>query len=75
MNTLDDFITLLQDEFGLPVTIEDASRHLDEVSAWDSMHMLALLSALEQRTGQRISLPDALEASSLEDIYALAASA
>ncbi|MFI0897253.1 phosphopantetheine-binding protein [Streptomyces sp. NPDC020983] len=71
MNTLDDFLTLIHDELGLAVTPEEATRPLDEVAAWDSVHLLALLTVLEQRTGRALSLPDVLEAPTLERIHAL----
>jgi acyl carrier protein len=74
VNTLDDFMTLVRDELGLPVTAEDAGRDLDQVAGWDSMYLLSLLAALERRTGRSLSLPELLDASSLADIYALAAS-
>jgi acyl carrier protein len=73
VNTLDDFMTLVRDELGLPVTAEDAGRDLDQVAGWDSMYLLSLLAALERRTGRSLSLPELLDASSLADIYALAA--
>ena len=72
MNSLDDFIALVQDELGLPVTAQDADRSFDQLSGWDSVYLLALLAALERRTGRSISLPDVLEASSLEDLYVVA---
>jgi acyl carrier protein len=73
MNGIDDFIRLVQDELGLPVTAEHADRALDQVPGWDSVHLLWLLTALERSTGRRVSLPAVLEAGSLADIYALAA--
>jgi acyl carrier protein len=71
--TIDSFIDLIQREIGLPVTVEDADLHLDQVPDWDSMHLLALLIALERETGQRVSMPDVLEASSLKEIYMVVA--
>jgi acyl carrier protein len=75
VDTIDDFITLLRDEMGLPVTTGDAHLHLDQVSGWDSMHILALLTVLERRTGRSLPLADVLEATSLQDIYRLAVAA
>jgi acyl carrier protein len=69
--TIDDFIALVQDEVGLPVTTQHANLHFDEVPGWDSVHLLSLLTALERKTGQTVSLPAILEASSLADIYSL----
>jgi len=72
VNDIDDFVTLLRDEIGLPVTTEDILLGLDQVPGWDSMHLLTLLTLLERQTGRRIPLPAMLEAPTLERIYALA---
>lgn len=72
MTTLDDFLVLVRDEIGLPVGPEHADVPLDAVPGWDSMHLLALLTALERRTGRPISLPDVLEAGSLHGIHEVA---
>lgn len=69
MNSIDDFLTFIRDGLGLPLTTADAARGLDEIPGWDSVHLLWLLTALEQETGLRVSLPDLLQASSLEEIY------
>ncbi|MEN3362551.1 MAG: hypothetical protein V7637_6533 [Mycobacteriales bacterium] len=73
MDSIDDFVTLVREEIGLPVDPADLDRHFDEIPGWDSVHLLRLLTALEKKTGRRISLPAVLEASSLESIYTLAA--
>jgi acyl carrier protein len=75
VNTIDDFITLLRDEMGMPVSAGDAALSLDQVAGWDSVHVLSLLSVLERRTGRSLPLADVLEAGSLEDIYRLAVAA
>ncbi|MGW0604775.1 acyl carrier protein [Streptomyces sp. NPDC002640] len=72
MHTIDDFVALLRDELGLPLGVDDIGRSFDQVEGWDSVHLLTLLTALERATGRRISLPDALEAPSLEHLYAVA---
>lgn len=72
MNTLNDFMALIYDELGLPLTADDATVSLSELPGWDSVHALALLTALERETGRVISVPDALEAPDLQHIYALA---
>ena len=72
MNTIDEFLQLVRDGLGLPVTAEDAERGLDEIPGWDSVHLLWLLTSLEKRTGRSISMPEVLEASSLGQIYAVA---
>ena len=70
MTTVDDFVALVQDELGLDITAADLSRGLDEVAGWDSVYLLALATAAEQRTGRPVRLPDLLDAASLADIYA-----
>lgn len=72
MRTIDDFLTLVRDELGLPVGHDDAYRDLDQVPGWDSIHLLWLCTALERATGRPVSLPDVLHASSLAGIYELA---
>ena len=71
MTGIDDFITLLRDELGIAVGEEDVHRDLDEVDGWDSVHLLVVLSSLERVTGRRLSLPDALEARTLDKLYAV----
>jgi acyl carrier protein len=75
VKTIDDFVDLVQDEIGLDVTAQDVGRTFDELPGWDSVHLLALLAALERTTGRRIAMTDVLEAASLESIYRLAVSA
>jgi len=78
VNTIDDFLTLVTEELGLPVTAEAADRHFDSLAGWDSLYLLTLLAALERRTGRQVSLPEMLKATRLRDIYdiyALAADA
>jgi acyl carrier protein len=75
VNTTEDFIALLRDAMGLPVTDEDIGRTLDEVDGWDSVHLLSLLTLLEQRTGRTLPFAEVLEAATLRDIYTLAVAA
>ncbi|GAA2011113.1 hypothetical protein GCM10009839_01420 [Catenulispora yoronensis] len=72
MNDIDDLIGLVRDELGLDLTAEDADRDLDELDGWDSLHVLWLITVLERDTGGRISLPELIEARSLQAIYDLA---
>ncbi|MER6118483.1 acyl carrier protein [Streptomyces sp. NPDC001743] len=72
MKTVDDFVTLLRDELALSVTADDLGRGLDTVESWDSVHLLALCTALERETGRSLPLADVLEAASLKDVYLLA---
>lgn len=71
MNTIDDFIAMLQDQIGLVVSGDAISGHFDEVPGWDSVHLLNLVAAMETRTGRSVPLPDLLEAESLQQIYSL----
>lgn len=48
MNTIEDFLQLIRDRLGLPVTEADASRSLDEIPGWDSVHLLWLLTSMEE---------------------------
>jgi acyl carrier protein len=72
VNSVDDFIGIVRDELGLPVTARDLTVDLAEVPGWDSVLLLRLLVVLERTTGSTLSLPDLLQASNLERIYALA---
>lgn len=71
MNTINDFMALIRDELGLPVTAEDATREFDMISGWDSTYMLWLVAILEQKTGRRITVIDILEAPNLEHVFDL----
>lgn len=75
MNDIDDFVDLLRNGLGLPVTERELRLGWDEVPGWDSAHLLWLLVRMEETTGRRVALPDALEARSLLGIYALYTSA
>jgi acyl carrier protein len=72
MNSIEEFMSLLREEIGLPVTPAHASVGFDEVPDWDSVFLLRVLTAIEQSTGRRLSMPDVLEAGTLGDIYELA---
>ncbi|MDN3359003.1 phosphopantetheine-binding protein [Actinomadura sp. DC4] len=72
--TIDDFAVFVRDEIGLDVTPADVGKSFDELPGWDSVHLLSLLTALERSTGRPLSLPDLLDAASLEQIYAKAVS-
>jgi acyl carrier protein len=70
---VNDLIGMLRDQLGLPVTAEDAARHLDQVPGWDSVRVLWLVTVLERDAGRRVSLADLLDATSIQEIYELAA--
>jgi acyl carrier protein len=75
VNSIDDFVILLRDELGLPVTAGDMTLGLDDVAGWDSVQLLSLLPLLERRTGRTLPFADLLQARNLEDIYSLAVAA
>jgi len=70
MDSLDDFLELVRDEFGLSVTSADADLSLSRFSDWDSMHVLWLATLVEQRLGRPVSVPGLLGAVSLGGLYA-----
>ncbi|MFD7921934.1 acyl carrier protein [Streptomyces sp. NPDC059740] len=72
MKTIDDFVTLVRDEIGLPVTAEHLDTAFDGVPDWDSLHLLRLVAVLERETGRTLSFPDVLEATDLNSLYRLA---
>ena len=74
MNSIGDFVALVRDELGLPVTVDDVGREFEQIPGWDSMHLLWLVTALERSAGRSISVIDVLEAPNLEYIYGLTAS-
>ncbi|MEK8173841.1 phosphopantetheine-binding protein [Streptomyces sp. M19] len=71
MKTIDDFVLLVRNEIGLPVTVDEVGLEFDRLPGWDSIQLLVLLTALERETGRSVSLPDVLEAGSLKDVYHL----
>jgi acyl carrier protein len=72
MISIGDFVTIIRDDLGIPVTDRDIGLELDRVAGWDSVHLLSLCTILERTTGRPLSLPDVLQARTLERIYALA---
>lgn len=72
MNSLEDFVTILQEEIGLGIKMEDVGKDLDQIPEWDSAHLLQLMSILEGEMGCPVALPDLLKASSLAEMYELA---
>jgi acyl carrier protein len=72
VNTIDEFVALLTDEVGVPVTEADLDAVFDHVPGWDSVHLLTLVMALERRTGRTMPMAELLEAPSLGHIFRLA---
>ncbi|MCP2321422.1 Phosphopantetheine attachment site [Nocardia amikacinitolerans] len=71
MSSIEDFVELVNMEAGLSLKVIDADVHFDHLEGWDSLHLLAVLTALERQTGRRISMPDVLTAQNLRDVYKL----
>ncbi|MET8780120.1 acyl carrier protein [Nocardia sp. NPDC004654] len=71
MSSIEDFVELVNMEAGLSFRVIDADVHFDHLEGWDSLHLLAVLTALERQTGRRISMPDVLTAQNLRDVYKL----
>jgi hypothetical protein len=59
MNDIHDFVALLRDGLGLELSDADVYLSLDDVAGWDSVHLLWLLTTMEETTGR------------LRDIYGL----
>ncbi len=75
MTTVDEFMALIRDELGLPVSTDDVGRGFDELPGWDSVYLLRLLTVLERETGRALSMPDVLDATSLGSVYELVVAA
>jgi hypothetical protein len=72
VNSIDEFVRLLHDELGLAVTKENVADDWDDLPGWDSLYLLSLLGILERETKRPLSLPEVLEATSLQQVYVLA---
>lgn len=63
-----EFHELVVDETSLAIEVDDLSTPLDELPGWDSVYMLKLITAIEQRTGTTVSVSALLDARSLDDV-------
>ncbi|GAB5905391.1 acyl carrier protein [Mycobacteroides chelonae] len=63
-----EFQTVVIDQTGLDIQLADLTAPLDEVSGWDSVYLLKLITALEQQTGRTMPISAMLEATSLDAI-------
>jgi hypothetical protein len=72
MNDVNDFVALVRDEVGLPVTVEHLIVGFDQVPEWDSLYLLRLATILEREIGRPLPLADLLDAGSLGSVYRLA---
>ncbi|GGL05876.1 acyl carrier protein [Streptomyces flaveus] len=70
--SLADFVGTVRDELGLPLADDQVGVDFDELPEWDSLHLLKLVTALEQATGRPVPVGRVLEARSLKEIYELA---
>lgn len=65
-----EFVQLVRDELSLPVAdTGDLDADLDAIVGWDSMHVLRLVTAMEQRTGRRVPVGAMLVERTLRGIY------
>ncbi|NBM17274.1 acyl carrier protein [Streptomyces sp. GC420] len=70
--TLDDYVRLVNDEIGMPLSADQVAADFDELPEWDSLYLLKLVTALEPATGRKVPVGRVLEARSLKEIYDLA---
>lgn len=63
-----EFHAVVIDQTGLDIQVADLSTPLDEVSGWDSVYLLKLITALELQTGRAMPISAMLEATSLDAI-------
>jgi acyl carrier protein len=69
----DEFVRLVRDESGMTLEVQDLGTDLDELAGWDSVHLLKLLSALENASGAGLPVVSVLESRTLGEIHALVA--
>ncbi|MFF4650459.1 phosphopantetheine-binding protein [Streptomyces sp. NPDC001380] len=67
------FLQLVKDELALPLVESDLTDDFDRVVAWDSIHLLRLVAAVEKHTGRRAPLGRLLAERNLRGIYQLLA--
>ncbi|NEA54857.1 acyl carrier protein [Streptomyces sp. SID13666] len=73
IDELGGFLRLLRTELGLQLSDRDAYTDLADVEGWDSLHLLRLVSLLEDETGRRIPVRQVLEARTFQQIHSLVA--
>ncbi|MEU7635848.1 MULTISPECIES: phosphopantetheine-binding protein [unclassified Streptomyces] len=72
MRTVLDLIELANDELGLHLRPEDAGTAFDDLPEWDSVHLLRLVTALEDALGGPVPVAEVLGAASLTALFDLA---
>lgn len=64
-----EFVTLVQAECGLPLGAGDLRTRFEDLSGWDSVYLLKVLSALERQRGITLPIARLLEARSLVELH------
>ncbi|EOM77247.1 acyl carrier protein [Rhodococcus rhodnii] len=64
----EEFHELVVDEIGLDIAVADLTVPLDDVPDWDSVYLLKLVTAIEERTGASVVVSALLDARTLDDI-------
>lgn len=67
-----EFVELLDSELGIQLEITDLGKDVDELTEWDSVYLVRLLSVLESRTGNDIPFSELLETRTLGGVRELA---
>ncbi|MFE9422254.1 phosphopantetheine-binding protein [Kitasatospora sp. NPDC006697] len=72
MISKDDFVRIARDELALPMNGADLETDLDSdhTVAWDSLHMMRLVAAVERETGTRLQVGPLMADRSLKAIFA-----
>jgi acyl carrier protein len=65
----DSFVLLLNNELGLTLSTTDLDTQVDQLSQWDSVHLLRLLIVLEERLERRLGVAQLLEIRTLGQLY------
>ncbi|MFF3062169.1 acyl carrier protein [Streptomyces sp. NPDC057909] len=72
LTTSDDYVRLLRDLVGFPVSAHELDTPFDLLYGWDSVHLLKLVTAIERESGVRLAVTRVLEAQTLNEIFVLA---
>ncbi|MEY9870878.1 acyl carrier protein [Streptacidiphilus sp. MAP12-33] len=72
LTTSDDYVNLLRDLVGFPVSPDELDTPFDMLNGWDSVHLLKLVTAIERESGVRLAVARVLEAQTLNEIFGLA---
>ncbi|MGW3623258.1 phosphopantetheine-binding protein [Streptomyces sp. NPDC000880] len=72
MHTVVDLISLANEHLGTDLEPADAGRELAELPCWDSVHLLRLVTLIEQELGRPVPVAEMLQARSLSEIWTAA---